>query len=420
MAYYRWLNNEAVSLSGLTDCLAQHCSGAVKGRHVLAVNDSSEVNLQAHAGRLNSDGVGLVGNDKDLGFFVHPTLALEAQTGLPLGLSSVQLWTRPPKRLRKTKQTRKRLPIEEKESYKWIEAAQRSHPCFESGGALHVTYVGDSESDVYECWSRIVQHSQNLQVDLLVRACRNRCLSNSALYLYDYLAEQPIRGQYQLTVLADPHRQRLEREATLSVRFVQLNLKRPARVKSSYPSDAKVWAVEVIELNPPEDQKPIHWRLLTSHRVESYEQALQIVEWYRYRWHIEQLFAILKSRALDIESSQQESGVAIQKLCLLALSVAVQVLQLTLGRKATHASVELAFDAQQQRCLEQLATTLNGKTLKQSNPYPSESLAWAAWLIARLGGWAGFQSQRPPGVFTFFRGLRKFDDIFLGWKMTLP
>ena len=68
MAYYRWLNNEAVSLSGLTDCLAQHCSGVVKGRHVLAVNDSSEVNLQAHAGRLNSDGVGLVGNDKDLGF----------------------------------------------------------------------------------------------------------------------------------------------------------------------------------------------------------------------------------------------------------------------------------------------------------------------------------------------------------------
>ena len=95
-------------------------------------------------------------------------------------------------------------------------------------------------------------------------------------------------------------------------------------------------------------------------------------------------------------------------------------LQLTLGRKVTHASVELAFDVQQQRCLEQLATTLNGKTLKQSNPYPSESLAWAAWLIARLGGWAGFQSQRPPGVFTFFRGLRKFDDIFLGWKMTLP
>lgn len=409
-----------MSLSNLTECLAQHCSGLVNGRHVLAVTDTSEVNLQAHAGRLKPDGLGVVGNDKDLGFFIHPTLVVDAQTGLPLGLSDVQLWTRPLGRSKKTKRDHKRLPIEEKESYKWIEAAHRSRQCFEAGEAAQVTYVGDSESDIYEGWSRIVQKSPELEVNLLVRACRNRCLSDQDLYLYEFLAQQPIAGQYRINVLPDARLKRLEREAILSVRFCKLHLKRPDRVKSSYPSEATVWAVEVLETHPPEDQPAIHWRLLTSHRVESYEQALEVIEWYRWRWHIEQLFAILKSRGLDIESSQQESIVAIQKLCLLALSVAVQVLQLTLGRDLTQVSAAIAFDAKHQRCLEQLAPSLNGRTTKQRNPYQPQSLAWAAWLIARLGGWSGFRSQRPPGIFTFFRGLTTFDNIFLGWNMTVP
>ena len=118
MAYYRWLENSAVSVSSLIESLSQHCRDQVRGRHVLAISDTSEINLQAHVGRLNEEDIGVVGNDTDIGFFIHPTLVVDSADGLPLGLSTVQVWTRPLDRPRKTKRDYHRRPIEEKESYK--------------------------------------------------------------------------------------------------------------------------------------------------------------------------------------------------------------------------------------------------------------------------------------------------------------
>jgi hypothetical protein len=126
-----------------------------------------------------------------------------------------------------------------------------------------------------------------------------------------------------------------------------------------------VYAVEAVELNPIGDVKPVYWRLLTTHSVTTYDQALRIIQWYQWRWHIEQLFAILKRRGLDIEASQLESVAALQKLTLLALSVALQVLQLTLGRDHPETEATVIFSPQQQTCLEQLAPSLNGRTRKQ-------------------------------------------------------
>jgi hypothetical protein len=94
VGYYRFLENENVTISELVRSLSDHCQQQVNGRHVLAINDSSEINLQAHAGRLKSKSLGVVGNNQDVGFFLHPTLILDAQSGFPLGLSHVQLWTR--------------------------------------------------------------------------------------------------------------------------------------------------------------------------------------------------------------------------------------------------------------------------------------------------------------------------------------
>ena len=94
VAYYRFLENSDVTISELTYSLSIACQQQVSGRHVLAMNDTSEINLQAHVGRLKPDTVGVVGNNKDVGFFIHPTLVLDADTGFPLGISAVQLWTR--------------------------------------------------------------------------------------------------------------------------------------------------------------------------------------------------------------------------------------------------------------------------------------------------------------------------------------
>lgn len=413
VAYYRFLENPEVKNRILIESLQVHCHQQIQGRHVLAISDTSEINLQSHAGRLNAEGQGVVGNNKDIGFFIHPTLIADASSGLPLGISHVQLWTRAFERPSKTDRNYQALPIEEKESYKWIEAAKGSGECLSHSDVSQVTYVGDSESDIYEPWFQIPQDG----VHLLVRACKDRRLVDHPEKLYDTLSAQPIIGTYKVDIPADKRINRTARLARMAVRFIPVKLQRPKRLNSDYPKFASVNAIDVVEMDPPAGQKAVHWRLLTTHDVNTYEQAITVVQWYRWRWHIELLFATLKQRGLDIESSQLESVAAIQKLCIMALSVALTMLQLTLGRENLQEKADVVFDPPRQDFLERLTSILEGNTIKQKNPYPIRSLAWVAWLIARLGGWSGYRSQRPPGFETMYRGLQKFEMMFKGWQI---
>lgn len=417
VGYYRFLENEKVSLCELVRSVSDACQQRVEGLHVLAISDSSEVNLQGHVGRINPEGLGVVGNNRDLGFFIHPTLVVNAATGFPLGLSSIQLWHREANHPDKHQRRYPNLPIEQKESYKWLLSAERSQPCLQAGGVRQVTHIGDRESDVYEEWVRV----PNAQTHVLVRACRDRRLSGSQQSLYEYLSTQRCEGTYTVNVVADPRCGRTAREAWLAVRRASVQIQRPNKVSAQdYPDKVHLYAVEAREVNPPAGQEPIHWRLLTTHCVTSLEQALQVIEWYRWRWRIEQLFAALKQSGLNLESTQLESVDAIERLTILALSVALRILQLLEGRDDPTLQAQVVFSPPEQQCLIQLAPTLQGATRKQQNPYPLASLPWATWLIARLGGWSGYRSQSPPGIRTLLRGLQQFESIFRGWTLAQP
>lgn len=414
VGYYRFLENENVTLSELVRSLSDACQQQVEGLHALAISDSSEINLHSHAGRLKPEGLGVVGNNQDLGFFIHPTLVLNAENGFPLGLSTVQIWKRALDHADKRQRRYQTLPIEEKESYKWLLSAERSQRCLRAGGVRLVTHIGDRESDLYEEWATV----PDAQTHVLVRVCQDRRLLGQADSLYAYLRQQPGEGTYSVAVLADPRIGRTAREALLVVRTARVEIQRPDNLSAQdYPPSVSLYAVEAKEVNSPAGQEPIHWRLLTTHCVVCIEQALQVIEWYRWRWRIEQLFATLKQAGLQIEATQLESVEAIERLTILALSVAVRTLQLVEGRDNPALAASVAFSNEQQQCLEQLSPSLQGRTQKQQNPYPPASLAWATWLIARLGGWSGYRSQRPPGMPTLVHGLRQFESIFLGWKL---
>ncbi|TYQ24024.1 IS4 family transposase [Pseudanabaena sp. UWO311] len=413
IANYRFLENDNVTISELTKSLSEQCQQNVGGKHVLAISDTSEINLQSHKGRLKEKGLGVVGNNKDVGFFIHPTLVLNAETGFPLGLSTVQVWTRALNHADKKARKYKQQPIEAKESYKWLASAERSIKCLDGGDASMVTHIGDREADLYEEWATV---PKQLNHHLLIRACQNRCLWQKTELLYEYLAKQSIEGTYGLQVHSDARTGRKSREAFLAVRFTPIEIQRPASLPvADYPPHLRIYAVEVSEVQAPIDQEPILWRLLTTHEVLSIEKALQIIQWYCWRWRIEQLFATLKLAGLDIESTQLESPDAIKKLAVLALSVAVRTLQMVERRETPNISASLAFSDMQLQCLSNIEPTLQGNTVKQKNPHPRQSLSWATWIIARLGGWSGYRSQRPPGMPTIVHGLQRFEAIFLGW-----
>lgn len=403
----RWLANENVTPEELTGKACARTGLAAAGRHVLAIQDTTELNYQAHARRVS--GLGTVGNGSDVGLFLHPLLAVDATDGTCLGLAHVHHWIR----TTRAAPNYKRLPIEDKESYRWLTVAQAGKTCLSA--AATVTLVADRESDIYEEWARL----PDTRTHLLTRACRDRCLAEGRT-LYAWIDAQPVHGTYHFDAPARPG-QRSAHHARLSIRYGVITIKRPTScTDKAAPTQITLRFIEVKELpdSVVGNEAPIHWRLLTTHRVECLEDALRCVDWYRQRWMIEQLFRTLKKQGLDVESSQVESGDGLTKLACLALQAAVRTLQLTQARDGGNsAQAADVFNPDELELVQRLRPTLEGKTEKQKNPHAPASLAHAAWVVARLGGWKGYASEAKPGPITMLHGLQRLAAIGQGWKL---
>ena len=189
----------------------------------------------------------------------------------------------------------------------------------------------------------------------------------------------------------------------MELKYGSVKIARPVYGSEDLPEYVSINVVLVQELSGtiPAGEEAICWRLLTTHPVNSVEDALQIIDWYKLRWLIEQLFRILKNKGLQVEDCQLETGLALKKLTIMALDTATKVLQLVQEREGKNGSpAQNIFQEDEIGFIEQLQPRLEGKTEKQKNPYPVQSLAWAAWCIARLGGWKGYLSESPPGPIT--------------------
>ena len=407
----RFLANPRVSTDALIQGACADIGERSAGRHVLVIQDSSEINYQAHAGRVA--GLGTVGNGTNLGFFLHPVLVVDAQERACLGLAHLHLWQR-----RRGKATHYRdLPIEDKESYRWISAVEAGRQRLTQ--AARTTVVADREADIYELWCRL----PDARTDLLIRACRDRALHTEAgTMLFEWIGQQPVQGSYGLKVTQVAGK-RHAHEALLQVRFAPVTLKKPRHCSdATAPDRLTLNIIEVIEdaSTVVAGDPPIHWRLLTTHAVTTLEQARQCIDWYCQRWHIEQMFRTLKRQGLNVESSLIETADRLEKLVVLACSAAVRTLQLTMAREGqTSRLASDVFTANEIELLHRTGPTLEGKTQKQKNPHPPNTLAWTAWIIARLGGWKGYASERKPGPITMLRGLQTFFDIQRGWNIAI-
>lgn len=413
---YRFFANTNVSLEALKDGLRRACHRHVDGGHKLVVQDTTQLNYGHLAKRLGKDHtLGVIGDNETLGYFLHPSLVLDAETKYCLGLSDVRLWRRPAERADKHARRYKQQPIEEKESFRWIKSITASKAVLRQ--ADQVTMIADRESDIFEVFACV----PDARTDLIVRLRNNRCLKAGLKpgMLYEHIAAQPPSGRYTFSLRGEVRQARKARQAQIEVRHALVPLRRPDRLAASgYPEEVPLYAVEAREVDAPEGEEPIHWRLLTTHRVESFEAARQIITWYQQRWHIEQYFRVLKSQGLNLEAATLESGQALKRLCLVALGAALCVLRLVLAREGTNEQpAAQVFSEEETQCIERLLPEWEGATEKQQNPHELGSLAWASWLIARLGGWKGYASQRPAGPITYYRGMYRFARMYQGWRL---
>jgi len=291
VAFGRFLNNEAVSLETILATAVRHTAEAARGRHVLALQDTTELNFWRHAG--SKKGFGVVGNGRDIGLFLHPVIVIEAGDGDPrqvghaggvLGLADANFYTRAkaPPGGRKSREKQRRIPraIETKETGRWVEGLVQADRRLRE--AAMVSVIADRESDFYELFAK----PRSAHVHLIVRAAHNRHMSDGARLMAAMAAAPHVAGQDIFIPAKDG---RAARRARTRVSWREIELPRP-RVGfelDRLPASVKLNAVMVEEIDAPEGVKPIVWVLLTTHAVESLEDALRIVGWYRARWTID-------------------------------------------------------------------------------------------------------------------------------------
>jgi len=282
-------------------------------------------------------------------------------------------------------------------------------------GARSITVISDRESDIYE---HFAQRPAN--IELIVRSNWNRKIeleSGVCTQLAGFVDDLPEAARFSVTIPAAPGRK--ERIAELALRFSPVTLCKPRPSPApDLPDTIRLTMVDVREVSSGHDGKPIHWRLLTTHVVTSSKKARWIVDLYRKRWIIEEFFRTLKSAGFDIEEADIGEPEVMMKFVAAAAVAAVTIMQLVRARDGTtEEELVEAFELDDQPVLEALSSQLEGATEKQKNPHPKGTLAFAAWVVARLGGWTAYYGKPGPKVMRI--GLDAFRRIKYGTTLRL-
>lgn len=406
-AAYRFFENERVGLDpllrGHVEATAQRLS---QHEVVLAVQDTTTLNYTAHPA---TDGLGPINRktDQGMGLVLHDTMAFSTE-GTPLGLIDVQCWARDPEEAGK-RSKRKELPIEQKESMKWLRSYRAAAEVQELCSRTLLISVGDREADIHELFHEAQKNASGPK--LLVRAERTRLRkvgdqeAEAHEFLWEKMPSEPVAGHQEVFI---PRKGSCAaRTARLEVHYASVTLKPP---KGKDLAWVPVWAVYAREIDPSAEVKsPLEWMLLTTVEVRNFEEAIERLRWYTLRWGIEVYHRVLKS-GCRIEDRQLGDAARIESCLAIDLVVAWRIFWLTKqGRETPDVPCDVFLEEEEWKAL--------CATIREAPP-PREppTLRDAVRMIASLGGFLGRNSDGDPGTTTLWRGLGRLDDIVIGYR----
>ena len=382
MAVHRFLSSPYVSTENIVGTCAARTAAQCRGRRILAIQDTTEINF---AGRdKKRRGLGPAGDGKSLGFFIHPVIAVDVETEAVIGLVDATIWTRregkkPPRRDR---------PFEDKELARWLRGCTAT--ALRLAEAATVTMVADRESDIYPLFAH-----RPAGLDLIVRVAQNRSLADGTR-LFEALQAAPLLARCKVKVAPRGPGDK-GRVADIELRSTTVTIARPRNgCDDALPDTITMTLLEAREVAPPPGKTALLWRLLTTHAINGAADAEEIANLYRLRWRIEQLFRSLKSDGIALEDSQVIDAERLFNLTAIALAAAVRTMQLVDARDGSFRPASDVVDDDYTVALQRLSRKLEGATAKQKNPHPLGSLAFVAWIAARLGGWNCYYGKPGP------------------------
>jgi len=427
-AAYRFFQNENVEAGAILSAHRRKTAQRANAHDtVLALQDTSYFVYTSH---IQTEGLGEMtmkkGNHVEKiyskGLVMHACLAITTE-GLPLGLLDQNIFVR---KLRPEHQKRRKggryiqdvLPVEEKETYRWLQALKTTEAALPD---TRVVTVCDREADLYDFFKL----SHQLEADVLVRASANRTVNRRSRYaeknvlkLWDYMLGQPEAGSYEIEIpkrAKTKHAKAREaRSATVTVRFAPLRLNpprnNPKHKKESLP-DIDMHAVYVVEHNPPAGEEAIEWMLLTSLPVESFDEACEKVRWYCLRWRIEMYFKVLKS-GFRVEDCRLNHAERLIRYLMVMSIVAWRLFMITLIARTDPNSPCSAF-----LTITEWQVLFRKTHKNQAAPAEPPRIGDVVVWIAKLGGFLARKNDGPPGTITLWRGWKRLTDLTEGWNL---
>lgn len=423
-AAYRFFANEKIDYKEIIR--AHRLKSSVRAQEhktILAIQDTSYMVYTDHPA---TKGLGEISvkegkNVKQIyskGLVSHSCLAITTE-GLPLGILDQKTFPRELNNAEK-KRTKNVTPIEEKESYRWLEMLQNYASFLPD---TQVVTVCDREADMYEFF----RLSDTVGSPVLVRANVNRGVNKKSRYaeknvlrLWDFIGEKPCSGSFEINVPAKKNKRNnckhASRMAHIGVKYGEFFLNPPrnnVKHRTETLPDLKMYAVYAYEITPPKGEKPLEWMLLTNLPVNSFNEAAEKIKWYCLRWRIETYFKVLKS-GLKIEECRLGDANKLTKFIAVMSVVAWRLFMLTLiARTDPDTPCNTLIKDQQWKVL--YLETHKNKTLPKKIPGIGHVVRW----IAMLGGFLGRTKDRDPGITTLWRGWKRLIDISRGWNLAM-
>jgi hypothetical protein len=403
-AAYRFFDNKRVDMKTLLKGHVEATARRVREHEVvLAVQDTTTLNYTAHP---STEGLGPINTKKDagMGLILHDTMAFSEQ-GTPLGLLDVQCWARDEEDAGKSAK-RYDLPIEEKESIKWLNSYRAVNEVQRLCPETMLVSVGDREADIHELFHEAEQTQSGPKLLIRAERSRNRKLEPpEQSYLWEKMATEPVAGHSEVSI---PRRgSRAARTARLEVRYAQVSLRAPKR--TNLPP-VKMWAVHALEVDHgPLVKEPLEWMLLTTVGVSSFEQATERLRWYTLRWGIEVYHRTIKS-GCRIKDRQLNNADRLESCLAIDLVVAWRIYCLAKqGRETPNIPCDLFLS-------ESEWTVLCAVIRREEPPEKPPPLREAVRMVASLGGFLGRKGDGEPGTTTLWRGLQRLEGMVIGYQ----
>jgi hypothetical protein len=391
--YYEFMSNKEVKYEKIMEGIGNRVKErAEKEEKILIMSDTTDL---INKGLKDEKNLAKI-NKKTKGIVVHTSMAVSLE-GVPLGIINQTVIKR-----EEEEKKDKRRPIEEKESYKWIEHYKKSDELINKP----FIYIGDREADIIELYA--IKKEEH---DLLIRSSHNRKIENSKLKLHDYL--KTLKTKVIIDLELSNRKNELPKKTKIGITYSEVIISIPYDLKGKLKEPVKLYGIHIKEINVDVKEKDkIEWFLLTTIPVLNNEDAIKYVNYYTKRWLIERLHYTLKSGCYIEKLQFKESERLIKALAVYDI-VAWRLLWLTYeSRKDENQDCSVFFSDIEWKYLLMFVANIKDFSLKPT-------LKTATVLMSILGGYLNRKSDPPPGVKVIWRGYRVLQERIIAFKEAL-